>query len=180
MNFRRRAPKPISQRMQDLVWPRMGWRRALRYRGLQLTRLSGSPHAVAAGAAAGIFAAFSPLLGLHYLIAAGLAFVMNGSILASAAVTTLANPVTLPLFWAASYEVGHMLIGGQQGFSAREILEQHNWHSVEPFIEPLLMGSVVLGLIFGVTVYVLVRSLVARHHSTKMERIAVRAQQAIS
>jgi uncharacterized protein (DUF2062 family) len=170
MSFARRAKKPLSARLQDMVWPRMGWGRALRYRGRQLMRISGSPHAVAAGAAAGIFAAFSPLFGFHYIIAACLAFALGGSILASAAVTTLANPLTMPMFWAASYEVGTLFFEGSPHFSAKTLLEQHSWAALEPFIAPLMVGSFVLGAGLALAIYFPVRKLVAMRHDRKAAR----------
>ena len=168
MKFARRTPKPLAARVQDMVWPRIGWRRALRYRGNELMRLSGSPHAIAAGAAAGAFAAFSPLFGLHYIIAAGLAFALGGSILASAAVTTLANPLTLPLFWAASYEVGSLFFPKNMHFSATALIEQHSWAALEPFIEPLMVGSLILGTVLGLAIYFPVRALIAARHAQKV------------
>jgi uncharacterized protein (DUF2062 family) len=170
MHFARRTPKPALHRIRDAVWPRMGWGRTLRYRGRQLMRISGSPHAVAAGAAAGIFAAFSPLLGFHYLIAAALALVLGGSILAAAAVTTLANPLTLPLFWAASYEVGAFFIGGGPHFSATALIEQHSWAALEPFLEPLLIGSLILGTAFACAIYLPIRLFIASRHAHKQAR----------
>ncbi len=165
MSFARRQPKTLSDRVQDMVWPRMGWGRALRYRLKRLLRVGGSPHAVAAGAAAGMFAAFSPFLGFHYIIAALLAFVFGGSILASAAVTTLANPLTLPLFWAASYEIGSLFMPSHTHFSAAAILEQHSWAAIEPFLAPLFVGSVLVGTVLGVGIYFPVRALVANYQA---------------
>lgn len=166
--FSRRVPKPASLKIRDMIWPRMGWRRALKFRARQLMRISGSPHAVAAGAAAGMFAAFSPLFGFHYLIAASLALVMGGSVLASAVVTTLANPVTLPLFWAVSYEVGRFFVSAPQDFSARALIEQHSWSALEPFLEPLMVGSVLVGAVLGVGMYFLVRTIVAHQRSVRL------------
>ena len=120
-----------------------------------------------AGVAAGIFAAFSPFFGLHYVIAATLAFVLGGSILASAAVTCLANPITLPMFWAASYEVGDLILGTHLHFSAKALIEQHSWAALSPFLPPLVLGSVILGAGLGLAVYFPVRSLVAAHRARK-------------
>src|SRR6185312_8464642 len=116
MLFRRRTPLSLSERLRAMVWPRCGFRRAVLYRAKRLARVAASPHAVAAGAAAGAFAAFSPFFGFHYIIAATLAFVSRGSIIASAILTTAANPLTLPLFWTLSFWVGHLLLGGSEKF----------------------------------------------------------------
>lgn len=168
MSFARRQPKTLPDRVQDMVWPRMGWGRALRYRLKRLLRVGGSPHAVAAGAAAGIFAAFSPFLGFHYIIAALLAFALGGSILAAAAVTTVANPLTLPLFWAASYEIGSLFMPSHVHFSAAAIIEQHTWAAIEPFLAPLVVGSVVAGAALGLVIYFPVRALVAGYQARRV------------
>jgi uncharacterized protein (DUF2062 family) len=170
MKFARRTRKPLLSRIQDLIWPRMGWQRTLRYWGRQLMRISDSPHAVAAGAAAGIFAAFSPLFGFHYIIAACLAFLMGGSVLAAAAVTTLANPLTLPMFWAASYGVGTLFFHSAPHFSAAALIEQHSWAALAPFIAPLMVGSLILGAGLAVAIYFPVRRLVAARHDRRRAR----------
>ncbi len=176
MKFKSRNMTPFSARVRDAVWPRIGWKRALKYRGLLLMRISGSPHAVAAGAAAGIFAAFSPLFGLHYLIGGALAYVLGGSIIASAAVTMLANPLTLPLFWAASYEVGRLFVHGGHHFSAKDLIEQHSWAALEPFIAPLMIGSIILGAVLGIVTYFIVRSLMTVRHDKKLALRSIRAR----
>lgn len=170
MPFARRIPKSWFETLRDAVWPRMGWKRAFRYRGLKLMRLSGSPHMIAAGAAAGAFAAFSPFFGFHYLIAAGLSLLMRGSVLAAALVTSLANPLTLPLFWAASYEVGSLFFSTSEHFSAKRLIEEHSWAALEPFLEPLLIGSLILGTGFGVVIYFSVRAFLLRHRTERMKR----------
>ena len=167
MVFARRAPKPLMARLQDMVWPRIGWMRALRYRVSRLIRVSGSPHAIAAGAAAGLVAAFSPFFGFHYIIAATLAFVLGGSIIASAAVTTVANPLTIPLFLAASYEVGTLFLPAQVPFSAVELLEQRSWAALEPFFEPLVLGSLIVGTVLALAIYFPVRSFVATRQARR-------------
>src|SRR6185295_11742361 len=112
MLFRRRDPLPLHRRMKHFVLPPSGWRRALRYFGKRVLRLSGSPHVVAIGFAVGIFVAWSPFFGFHYLICAGLCLLMRGNILAALASTTLGNPLTLPAMWALCYTVGEMILGG--------------------------------------------------------------------
>jgi len=174
MIFRSREPKPWAGRLRDSIWPRAGWRRAFVYRVKRLARLSASPHSIAAGAAAGTFAAFSPLFGLHYIIAAVLAYLMDGSLIASAAVTTLANPFTLPLFWAASYKVGSLIVHTSGHFSAHELIEKHSWSMLMPFLEPLMIGSVILGAAFGVVVYFVLRKAITSFRDRRRERMEAR------
>lgn len=175
MIFRRREPPVLSERVRSWVWPRRGFRRALLYRMKRLARVAGSPHTIAAGAAAGAFAAFSPFFGFHYIIAASLAFILNGSIIASALLTTAANPLTLPLFWTAAFWVGHLLLGGSSHFDAAALLSSgHSTKALVAVLKPLVAGSVVLGAVVGVIVYILVRKAVTAYRRKRRHRLAVR------
>ena len=64
MLFSRREPLPPMERFWLVLWPRRGWGRAVRLVWLRLCRLQGSPHAIAIGVSAGIFATFVPIIGI--------------------------------------------------------------------------------------------------------------------
>ena len=69
MPFRRRRPLRLSERVRAAIWPRMGFRRLLRYLKLKLVRLSASPYSIAAGVAVGVGVSWTPFLGVHIIIA---------------------------------------------------------------------------------------------------------------
>ena len=54
---------------------------------------------------------FTPLIGFHFILAAFIALVLRGSLLASAAGTMVGNPLTFPLIWMATFKVGNVLTG---------------------------------------------------------------------
>ena len=111
MLFRRRTREGLLQRFRVSLWPRRSLGRSAQYFWKRILRLSASPHAIAAGVAAGAFAAFLPFLGLHILIAAGLAWVLRGNVLAAALGTAaVGNPLSYPLIWAATYAGGRFLL----------------------------------------------------------------------
>ena len=83
----------------------------MQYFSKRILRLRATPHAIAAGVAAGVFAAFLPFLGFHILIAAALAWLIRGNILAAALGTAaVGNPLSFPLMWAATYAGGRVLL----------------------------------------------------------------------
>jgi uncharacterized protein (DUF2062 family) len=179
MLFRRREPLSLVERMRAWIWPRSGLKRAVIYRAKRLARVAGSPHTIAAGAAAGSFAAFSPFFGFHYIIAAALALVLNGSIIASALLTTAANPLTLPLFWTAAFWVGHLLLGGTEHFNAMTLLSEHSTKALLEVLKPMVLGSVVLGAAVGVVVYFLVRKAIVVYRRQRRHRLAARRRMAL-
>ena len=77
--FRRRHPIPLWQRLSRWLWPHIGWRRAGTYVWHRLTRLSGTPHSIAAGFACGTAISFTPFVGFHLLGGALLAFLVRGN-----------------------------------------------------------------------------------------------------
>lgn len=77
----------------------------------RLVRLGSDPHAVAAGFASGAALSCTPLFGLHFLLAFGLAWAVRGHMLAAALGTAVGNPVTFPVFVSGAYGVGTLLFG---------------------------------------------------------------------
>src|SRR6185295_8868810 len=162
MLFRRRDPLPLHRRMKHFVLPPSGWRRALRYFGKRVLRLSGSPHAVAIGFAIGIFIAWSPFFGFHYLIAAGLTWIFRGNLIAAILSCTLGNPLTLPAMWALAYQVGDLILGVDPALvpppEVAENLAEKSWGAIVEILMPVLLGSIPLGLVTGGISYFIVRA----------------------
>ena len=124
MLFRRREAESCLERVRVHLWPRRSFSRSGRYVVYRLRRLSKSPHAVALGFAVGVFSALTPFLGTHMVMAALIAWIVGGSIVAAILGTFLGNPLTYPLLWYSTYEVGNLMLGGQVGASHRS-LQRH-------------------------------------------------------
>jgi uncharacterized protein (DUF2062 family) len=179
MLFRRRTKPTLGERVRDTFWPRGGWRRALKYFRQRILRLNGSPHVIAMGFAAGLFVAWSPFFGFHYLLAIACAFIVRGNILAAVLGTTIGNPLTLPAMWALNYKLGEFLLGeshaplppppGGRGGFAEESL-----HAILPILKPMLLGSIPLGLVSGAISYFVVRVAVHAYQSSRRQRLEAR------
>ena len=180
MLFRRRKKATWLDRLREFFWPRKGLTRPARYLAKRILRLSASPHAVAAGVAAGTFSAFTPLLGFHVILALALAYLMAGNLFAAALATTIANPLTIPLIALATFRLGEVLLGIQ---SAQAVTASELFHMLEhlelselwqPVLKPMLVGAGILGLSVGALSYGVtrfaVRSFKARRHARLLER----------
>ena len=109
--FKRRKPLPPHRRIQELVWPRRGFRRASIYVAHRLRRLPGTPYRIAAGFACGAAVSFTPFIGLHFVLAMLSALAIRGNLIASAIGTVVGNPWTFPLIWAWLYVSGSWVLG---------------------------------------------------------------------
>jgi uncharacterized protein (DUF2062 family) len=178
MLFRRRNPLSLRERIKLALWPANGWRRSISYIGKRVLRLSGSPHAIAAGFAAGVFSTFTPFLGFHFAISFLAAFLIGGNMIAAAFGTVVGNPLTYPLMWLASYKVGNILLGVDHAeMAAHEIsanLAEMPLRSIVPLLKPLVVGGVPLGLAFGLLGYFIVRWGVTGYQRARRERLEAR------
>ena len=109
--FIRRNKKSITKKIIDWVWPSTGFSRAFKYLAHRLGRLSATPYQISAGFACGAAVSFTPFIGLHFILSSICAYLIRGSIIASAIGTVVGNPLTFPFIWALTYETGAILLG---------------------------------------------------------------------
>jgi len=160
------------------------WRRRLAYTWRRLMRLHATPHEIALGCAAGVFAAFTPFLGLQILLAVAIAFVLRVNVPAAVLGTFAGNPLSWPAIWAASYLTGAWILGLDPAVSA-----EHVSHSaavlaaaaadpnpvaldaaattLRPHVLPMVMGSLLVGLLAAALSYYPTRRAVRRFQNRR-------------
>lgn len=111
MVFRRRDRRPPLRALAHFLWPRGGWGRAFLYVKHRVRRLPDSPERIARGIWAGVFTTFTPFYGIHFVIAAIFARLINGNILAALSGTFFGNPLTYVPIGVVSLQAGHWLLG---------------------------------------------------------------------
>ena len=107
----KRKPRSYLQSLGDFVYPRGGWLRATRYMIYRLRRLPDPADRIARGVAVGVFVCWTPLFGLHFVLAALLAWVVRGNYLAALLATFVGNPITFPLIASMSLRLGNRFLG---------------------------------------------------------------------
>ncbi|WP_212523735.1 DUF2062 domain-containing protein [Actibacterium sp. MT2.3-13A] len=111
MVFKRRDKRSVLQIVADAIYPKGGWARAFHYVKHRVRRLPDSPEKIARGVFAGLFATFTPFYGLHFVVAALVARLLNGNILAALMATFFGNPLTYLPIGAIALKTGHFLLG---------------------------------------------------------------------
>ncbi|MEX0282549.1 MAG: DUF2062 domain-containing protein [Arenibacterium sp.] len=111
MVFRRRDRRSILRAIADFLYPRGGWTRAFHYVKHRIRRLPDTPERIARGIWAGVFAAFTPFYGLHFLVAAIVAKIGRGNIFAALMATFFGNPLTYVPIGVVALQTGHTLLG---------------------------------------------------------------------
>ncbi|MEQ8378153.1 DUF2062 domain-containing protein [Parvibaculum sp.] len=176
--FRRRVDLHPIEKLKEIFWPRSGWKRAIQYGWRRVWRLSGTPHAIALGVAAGAFSSCTPFLGFHILVAMLIAWVIRGNLIASALGTFIGNPITFPVIWLVVFEVGRYIVGAPAGSDpniAHAMQQAGAFDRILPSLVPLAVGSVPVGIVLGCVFYVLTRSGVEAYQSQRRKLLAERA-----
>jgi uncharacterized protein (DUF2062 family) len=175
--FKRRDRRPVWRIVLEALWPRGGWARAARYVSHRVNRLPDPPHRIARGVFAGVFVTFTPFYGLHFLIAAAIAWVMRGNIVASLLATFFGNPLTYVPIGVVAMETGYWLLGldktmqhgsiGEKFVGAGSDLwsnivaiftpDRADWSELTLFYHevfwPYLIGGIIPGLLCALAAY---------------------------
>lgn len=180
----------------EFLYPRGGWSRAFLYMRHRLRRIPDSPERIARGIFAGVYAAFTPFYGLHFILAVVLARVLKGNVLAALIGTFFGNPLTYIPIIAISLKTGHFLLGTElqrevdksvlDSFfgAAGDLLEntlalftsvQADWRELAVFYHdvffPALVGGVLPGLVSGVVCYYLSLPVVRAYQKHRRARL---------
>lgn len=153
--------------------------RRLGHRWRRLLALRASPHEIALGCAAGVFAAFTPFLGLQMLLAVALALLFRVNVPAALLGTFAGNPLSWPAIWTASYIAGAWMLGNDPALSAETVSYSAEViaaaasnptpvaidaaaSTIAPHFKSLLTGSLLVGLIAAALSYYPTRRAVRR------------------
>lgn len=151
MLFRSRQKPTLLRQVRRLIWPTASLTRSARYVWLRLFRLKASPHSIAVGCAAGVFASITPLIGFQMLMAGVIALLLRGSMAAAMLATFVGNPLTWPVFWALTYGAGLLLVGGPAVAAGLPQSADQVW----PVVYTMLIGSIPVGLAAAAASYAL-------------------------
>jgi len=95
----------------------MRWRRKIRYFYLRLQRLQGDPRRLAWSMALGVFIGVTPTIPLHMILAFTLSSLFRLSRVTALMGSWISNPLTIPIFYYASFKLGQLLLFSGQSFS---------------------------------------------------------------
>ncbi|ABI56787.1 DUF2062 domain-containing protein [Alkalilimnicola ehrlichii MLHE-1] len=113
---------------------------------------------ISGGLGIGVFVAFLPIP-LQMLVAGGMAIVARVNILLAVATVWISNPFTMPPMLYFCYRVGTALLGGREQRAPFELRLEWFWDNMAAIWQPLVLGSVVVGVVAGLASYGLVHLL---------------------
>ncbi len=149
----------------------MNLREKIQHLITRFKQLNGDPHYVALGMAIGVFISVTPTIPFHTVIALALAFILRGSKASAAIGVWFSNPVTIPLFYKGSYDVGISILGNSAPFGTEyeSILELLKLGADVTIA--MITGGVILGILPGIAAYFITRRIFIKLRLRKKSRI---------
>ena len=149
----------------------MNPREKIRQLIISFKELNGDPHYVALGMAIGVFISVTPTIPFHTVIALALAFILRGSKAAAAIGVWFSNPITIPLFYKGSYDLGISILGNSAPFSTEyeSILELLKLGADVTIA--MITGGVILGILPAIAAYFITRRIFIKLRLRKKSRI---------
>jgi uncharacterized protein (DUF2062 family) len=155
--------KPAIETKKSQLWAKI--KSKIKYWIDRTRALNGEPRYVAVGMAAGIFVSATPTIPFQTFIAVTMAFILRGSKSAAAIGVWLSNPITLPVFYLASYKTGALLLGISNGtdftgYTTADLLKLGVDISLAA-----MTGGIVIGIILAIGAYFITHKIVAKIRS---------------
>ncbi|MDA5093189.1 DUF2062 domain-containing protein [Aliiroseovarius sp. KMU-50] len=200
----KRNPRSYLRIVAEFFYPRGGWYRAARYVIHRLRRLPDPAHRISRGIAAGAFTSFTPLFGMHFIIAALLSWIMRGNILAALLATFVGNPLTFPFIAEISIGLGNTILGLPQGIHLPEVMlafggatsdiwsnflamfteARADWREVHRFYHqvflPYLVGGLIPGVVAGLVGYFLSNPLIHAYQRRRIKKLKERYEKRLA
>ena len=191
--FKRRERRSIFRFFYEVVFSLKGISRAIEYVGIRLKRIPDTPHKISLGMSCGIFASFTPLFGLHFLIAGLLSYLLRANVLASLIGTFVGNPITFPIITVFNLKLGEWLLGSSEyssgdggkifegfldfifliykSFFTEGSIGENSVPRMNEFLNgvfiPYSLGGLILGVFSAIISYFLLRSLVSTYQKKR-------------
>jgi uncharacterized protein len=149
----------------------MNLREKIQHLITRFKQLNGDPHYVALGMAIGVFISVTPTIPFHTIIALALAFILRGSKAAAAIGVWFSNPITIPLFYKGSYDLGISILGNSAPFSTEyeSILELLKLGADVTIA--MITGGVILGILPAIAAYFITRRIFIKLRLRKKSKI---------
>jgi len=144
----------------------------------RLIHLGEPPERTAFAFALGVFIAFTPTFGLHYLTAVVIFVVLRLNLPALLLGTTINNPFTIAPIYSFCLWIGLLLVGGHEPHQPIT-WDRSMWdlegvrvllHQLKPLLVPFLVGTLLVGTIAALLSYWLFYRLARRRWLAKQKR----------
>jgi uncharacterized protein len=124
-----------------------------------------------------VFVSMTPFIGLHLVLSALLAWLIGGSLLASAIGTFIGNPLTYPVIWYSTFKLGSWMLGMDPAMHDIDLSRGVFTEALDelwPVLKPMTVGSLPVGIVAALISYYPVKQAVEAYQHRRRSRLALR------
>jgi len=137
-------------------------------RVIALLKLNNTPREIALGVGIGAFIGITPLYGLHtVMVVIAALLVKRANKIAILLGTNVSLPPTMPIITWAGYSIGRFILGNKYPGFNWQMFRHFSYKDMLNFYWPLLLGSLILGIVCGIVLYFLTLILINRRRGKK-------------
>ena len=126
-----------------------------------------SSYAISSGFACGSMVSFTPLWGLHFVLAVIFAYLIRGNIIAALIGTVVGNPITFPFIWGLIYKVGTFVTSIKQVNTGNKINFEMIVNQTYEIFFPMLVGGIVIAPLVWIITYFIIYSFISSYKHRK-------------
>ena len=113
---------------------------------------------------------FTPLLGLHFLLAILFAYFLRANLFAALIGTAIGNPITFPFIWGLIYNIGVFIISKPDANIINEINVNLILNQTYEVFLPMLIGASVMAVPIWIVSYSIMYSFVSSYKKAKKRK----------
>jgi len=129
--------------------------------------LPASNYAISSGFACGSMVSFTPLLGLHFILALIFAYLIRGNLIAALIGTVVGNPLTFPFIWGLIYKVGTFVTTIKHVTHSNEINFEMIVNQTYEIFFPMFVGGIIIAPLVWITTYFVIYSFISSYKKRK-------------
>ena len=126
-----------------------------------------SNYAISSGFACGSMVSFTPLLGLHFILALIFAYLIRGNLIAALIGTVVGNPLTFPFIWGLIYKVGTFVTTIKHVTHSNEINFEMIVNQTYEIFFPMFVGGIIIAPLVWITTYFVIYSFISSYKKRK-------------
>lgn len=146
-------------------------KRFIRFWYLRLVRIQATPHNIAIGLAAGVFAGLLPILPFQTVVGVAFAFIVRGSKIAAALGTWVTNPANWVPFYLLCYKIGKAVVPFDvPPFRPSEIEMSQMLEVGWKFFAAMTAGGLIMAIPGSIVTYFISKKFIAAYQARRLAR----------
>ena len=113
---------------------------------------------------------FTPLLGLHFILAIIFAYLIRGNLIAALIGTIVGNPITFPFIWGLIYKVGTYVTTIEHVTFKHEINFEMIINQTYQIFFPMFVGGIIIGPLVWIITYFVIYSFISSYKKRKIKK----------